>query len=239
MEFNKSVQKLLNKLGASPQLVVDGKVGPKTEAALFLALGEEIPATPPPAPIPSTKTVKLGLVVGHTKAAPGAVMAAPYRVSEYVYNSEIAALCKARAPKNVQVEIFTRDVGGIVGAYNKAKAAKCDCIIELHFNAFNKEAFGTETLVSNEGADKQFGQIVHDEILKVFGRTKNGKGDRGLLINPSRGGQSINSFKGGPNCLVEPGFFDNPSEAGMAIARKHSYADSLWAAALKWKGLFA
>lgn len=236
-QFIKNVQKLLNKLGANPPLVEDGILGPKTELALALELGPEIPATPPPSPLPTTKTVKLGLVVGHTKAAPGAVMAAPYRVSEYVYNSEIAALCKARAPKNVQVEIFTRDVGGIVGAYNKAKAAMCDCIIELHFNAANTKASGTETLVSNEGADKQFGQIVQDEIEKVFGRINNGTGDRGLKVDPSRGGQSVNSFKGGANCLVEPFFGDNPSEAKMAMDRKHSYADSLWAAVVKWKAL--
>lgn len=236
-QFIKNVQKLLNKLGANPPLVEDGILGPKTESALKIELGPEIPPVTPPAPIPSTKSVRLGLVVGHTKSAPGAVMSAPYRVSEYVYNSEIAALCKARAPKNVQVEIFTRDVGGIVGAYQRVKASKCDCVIELHFNAANKTAYGTETLVSSEGVDKQFGQIVQDEIEKVFGRVSNGRGDRGLKVNPARGGQSVTSFPGGANCLVEPFFGDNPAEAKMAMNSKHAYADSLWSAALKFKSL--
>lgn len=40
-EFNKSVQKLLNKLGASPALKEDGLIGPKTEEALLAEIQEQ------------------------------------------------------------------------------------------------------------------------------------------------------------------------------------------------------
>ncbi len=56
-EFNKSVQKLLNKLGASPRLVEDGLVGPKTEAALFSELNE-IDGEEPDRPSPSEEGKK-------------------------------------------------------------------------------------------------------------------------------------------------------------------------------------
>lgn len=57
IDFNKSVQKLLNKLGASPQLVVDGKVGPKTEAALLAEINE-IDGEEPDRPSPSEEGKK-------------------------------------------------------------------------------------------------------------------------------------------------------------------------------------
>lgn len=231
-----TLQKLLNKLGTTPALKEDGILGPKTEAAIDFYL--DVPKeTPPPAVTPGGKKVKLGIIIGHTKASQGAVMAAPYRISEYVFNTEIAYLAKERAPSNVEVQIFTRDSGGITGAYNRVKAASCDCAIELHFNAFNTKAYGVETLVSNEGADKQFGAIVQAKMLKVFGHAEGSRGDRGLLIDPSRGGQSIRSFVGGPNCLVEPFFGDNPEEAARAMARKKEYADCLWQSALELKNL--
>lgn len=202
--------------------------------------GEAPEAKPEPAnpamPSPARK-ISLGIVVGHTKAAQGAVMAAPYKVSEYVYNSEIAKLVQKYAPSGMEVDILYRDKGGISGAYAEARAEKCDCVIELHFNAANGKAFGTETLVSSESVDKQFGQIIQDALEPVFGRVNNGKGDRGLIVDPSRGGASVRAFKGAANCLTEAFFGDNPSEAKMAMERKDEYAKAIISGVLEWAAL--
>jgi len=182
--------------------------------------------------------MRLGIIVGHTKKQQGAQMAPPHNISEYVYNSEIARLAKEFADKNpeIETEIFFRDVIGTVAAYNKAAAKKCDCVVELHFNAANEKAFGTETLCSEEKADQELAAFFQNEIESVFGRVDHGSGDRGIKILKSddRGSKNVVSYPGKANCLVEPFFGDNSSEAEMAMARKQEYAEALINAAIKW-----
>lgn len=188
--------------------------------------------------------MKLGLIVGHEKKAQGAVMAPPHSITEYAYNRDIALLAKQFSLiekfRHIEVEIFYRDGIGIFGAFKKVKAANCDCVIELHFNAANKKAIGTETLCSNEATDKQFAYIVQQRVEKVFDRIDGGAGDRGVkvLSNGDRGSGSVVSYPGKANCLVEPFFGDTPSEANMAVNRKTQYAKALLEAANEWGQLY-
>jgi len=180
--------------------------------------------------------LKIGLIVGHEKKAQGAVMPAPYRLSEYAYNSEIAQLAKDYAKRiGVTAEIIFRDGIGISGAYKKAKSLGVDCVIELHFNAYNGTVSGTETLCSNEGADKQFANFVHNHVCNVFDR-KPGAGDRGVktLSATDRGGSNVHALPNVPNCLIEGFFGDNPKEAKMALERKEQYAHALIDACVEW-----
>ena len=183
--------------------------------------------------------MKLGLVIGHERRAPGATMAQPYGISEYKYNTGIARLAVDHAERyhpDVDVHVITRDQIGVAGAYAQALAKHCDCVIELHFNAANGKAAGTETLCSGEPIDMAFAQVVQDKVEAVFGRIDGGRGDRGLKKNPPRGGASVNGFKGKANCLVEPFFGDNPAEAELAMNRQAQYAASLIEAVVEWKG---
>lgn len=181
---------------------------------------------------------KLGVVVGHEKKAPGAKMAAPYNLHEYPFNTEIARLMHEYALKRyggmVKVDIFFRDGVGIWGAYQNAIKGLCDCVIELHFNAFNGKAFGTETMCSPDSNDVQFAHIVQKAMVQLYKRE--GKGDRGVLTisKSARGGGNVHSFPGGVNCLVEPFFGDNPTEAKMGMELKKEYAACLVDAAVQW-----
>ncbi len=189
--------------------------------------------------------MKIGVIVGHEKKAQGAVLhrsilsklKAPFSaVTEYQYNSEIAQLMHRYAStiEGVDMRIIMRDNVGISGAYRKARAEECSCVIELHFNSYNAKAFGTETLCSREEVDKSFAQAVHEAICRVFGRS--GAGNRGLKILGAndRGGGNVVSYPGRANALVEPAFADNPSEAKMLIERKEEYARALVDAAIGW-----
>ena len=177
----------------------------------------------------------LGLVVGHDKATGGAVMVSPYKVSEYIYNSEIAELVKHFADNEgkVKVEVIFRDKIGISGAYALAEKLKCDAVIELHFNSANGKASGTETLCSSNASDKEFAAIVQRHVCEAFSRVKGSRGVK-VLSRSSRGALSCYSFSGGSNCLIEPAFGDVFSEATMMMERKNLYALSLLSAFKGW-----
>lgn len=216
----------------------------KTEAALIeitRAIGlitgaddapakEENEAMPPeretPSPIDPVKAT-LCIVVGHEKKAPGARLATGG--SEYEYNNTVAHMARMysvnRYP-NLKVEIIHRDGIGISGAYKKAAALNPDALIELHFNAFNGKAKGTETLCSVNMNDKKLAAIIHAAICKTFERGGPSRGVK-VLSRSDRGGQSLYSAPGAANCLVEPFFGDNEDEAKLALQKKVDYAECL------------
>jgi N-acetylmuramoyl-L-alanine amidase len=186
--------------------------------------------TPSPVEIPK---IKIGLIVGHEKSAPGADMVDG--VTEYKWNSEVAILSAeyAATQQNVIVEIIKRDGIGISGAYRKADDLKCDCVIELHFNSFNSRASGTETLCSMDKQDVEFATKVHQKICEVFARNGTSRGVK-PLPRSARGGQSIYSFPNGVNCLVEPFFGDNEADCIIAQNTKYAYAKCLVDACVMW-----
>ena len=180
-----------------------------------------------PKPNASNKAV-IGIIVGHTKAKGGAGLHGGG--NEYGYNSDIARRCKEYADRDLKnlltTHIIYRDGIGIRGAYKKATALKCDVVIELHFNAFNKKVAGTETLVATGEDNKTFGRFVHREICRVFDRNGDSRGVK-VLSRSANGGLNVYSFPSGPNCLVEPFFGDNPDEAVQAQKVKQAYAAGL------------
>ena len=83
------------------------------------------------------------IVIGHDKTSPGAY--SPYLgCSEYLYNSEVASYLH-------QFDIYNRPVGGGYKTQMRKLAEQIngkgyDLVIELHFNSFNKEINGCETV---------------------------------------------------------------------------------------------
>lgn len=179
----------------------------------------------------------LALIVGHTKESSGAEMHGT-RESEYEFNSRIAGIITGMAD-GLKVSTIFRDNIGIKGAYEKANEIAADVCIELHFNAFNKQAFGTSTLCSTFNDDIEFAKIVHMFMCRAFERKD---ASRGVKVIPfsARGGKSVYSFENGPNCLVEPFFGDNEQEAKLAYLKEEAYATALIHAIKYWsekKGL--
>lgn len=182
--------------------------------------------------------VKLGVVIGHDMIKQGARM--PKEVggyTEYAFNQDVAkemhAYIKRKYPM-VEMKTILRDDIGIAGAYKIARESLCDCVIELHFNAFDGKALGTSTLCTPDMSDLAFAKTVHQAMCKLFNRM--GREDRGVkaISKATRGGANVHGFPGGVNCLVEPVFGDNLAEAKLLLANKDRYAWCLVDAVVLW-----
>lgn len=181
---------------------------------------------------------KLCVVVGHEEKAPGADFA--LGGSEYQYNSDIAKRMTeyaARKFPNLEVITIFRDGIGIRGAYRNAANLEPDACIELHFNAYNTHAQGSETLCSIDSEDQKFAGIIQRKICDVFGRPGQSRGVK-VLTRGGRGGQSVYSLPGSANCLVEPFFGDNKIEAQLADERRELYAMGLIDGTIEWLKLY-
>lgn len=179
--------------------------------------------------------LRLVLIIGHDKKAPGAVMhRSQGLITEYMYNSSIAQMAREYGiTKNVDVQLVYRDGVGISGALKKAQGLKPDACIELHFNSFNGMAQGTETLCTLDAQDQTFAKIVQGKICLVFERTGMSRGVK-PIPRSSRGGSNVTGLPGIANCLVEPFFGDNEKEAQMAMQNKSQYAHALVDAFIEW-----
>lgn len=189
------------------------------------------PETPGVDDVPVSTLV---VVVGHEKRAPGATFARGG--SEYQYNSDIAQRMvdyASKAHPHMKVVKVFRDGIGISGAYKKAASFHPDACIELHFNAHNGAASGSEVLSSMNKDDKFFAEIVLRNICKVFGRTGFSRGVK-VLSRGDRGAQTCYGLPGTANCLPEPFFGDNPKEAELADEKRAEYAACLVEAAAEW-----
>lgn len=178
---------------------------------------------------------KLAVIVGHEKKAQGAAMHRSQGfISEYMYNNAIADLMIDYG-KTVGVEVVKvlRDGIGISGANKKAASLKPDACIELHFNAANGTAHGTEVLCTLDAQDKTFAALVQANVCKVFERTGMSRGVK-PIARSARGGGNVHGLPGIANCLVEPFFGDNQKEAEMAMKKKSEYAKALVDAFVSW-----
>ena len=178
----------------------------------------------------------LVLIVGHSARAPGAKAVAPLSMSEYPYNNTIIAPECVRYGREIglTVEVLTKDAMGTQAVGAKAsslvKAVGKGCVIELHFNAANGVASGTETLYSTKIAkNKVFAEIVQKHMVSVFR-----KPNRGLkLRNTGRGASNLAAVSV-PCCLVEPLFGDTKGDSELLKDKSYAYARSLVDAAVEF-----
>lgn len=184
-------------------------------------------------PLTTNKPI-LGFVIGHTMQDKGAAMDRTLNgMQEYDYNSLIGFYMKEFAPSmGIEVKVYTRDAGGIPGAYAAAAWDKCTAIIEGHFNSCDTPTVaGTETLCSTRSDDQAFAKVIQEHVFKL----SNGR-DRGVKVLPpnGRGAQSCYSAGSTPNCLVEPFFGSNPQESLRWLNQKKEYALALCTGFKAW-----
>lgn len=171
---------------------------------------------------------RLAVVVGHTRRRAGAYAGAPIDQSEYDWNTDLAQRMKARAAQvhadRLAVEIFTRDEGGVAGAYRRVRDWGADAAMELHFNAAGPRATGTETLYL-KAVSAGFAEAIQDATLDVLGLR-----DRGFKTpqeaSGGRGTANLSQMGARPSILTEPFFGSNPSDRATAQARKQALAEA-------------
>ncbi len=174
----------------------------------------------------------LAVVVGHTRSSPGAQGKAPPLPQspnaaryEYTWNSELAEMIKQKAhASGVRCSVFFRDSGGITGAYARARKWRPEATVELHFNAFNGRARGTETLFALPGS-RAWAQALQDEFVTLYGRK--GSLNRGLKDRSGGGRGHLSLTQIDPSTLIEPFFGDEQSDAELGDKNKARLANAI------------
>ena len=166
------------------------------------------------------------IVVGHTRRAPGADSVAPIGENEYPWNVDLAnrihAECQARG---VESHIFFRDDIGISGAYAQVDDWGASCIAELHFNAFDGSAHGTETLYDKDTNPESEGwaRALQTAMVETLGLRDRGVKER----DPGDRGYTSLSATRTPTALIEPFFGDNAGDAQIGHDKKPALAAAL------------
>lgn len=172
----------------------------------------------------------LAIVVGHTRRRPGASATNPINQSEYPWNRDLASKIKSECQiLGVESRIFFRDNIGISGAYRQVAEWGAACVMELHFNAFNGSAHGTETLYDAEtnSGSKAWAERLQKAMHSSLGLRNRKIKDR----DPGERGYRSVSAINIPSALIEPFFGDNRRDAQIGHANKDDLAEALAQAA--------
>lgn len=200
----KRIQKALN-------VNADGIIGDKTLTAIegLLNLNK---------PIEDNMGYSVVISIGHSTADKGAV-ASDGHIAEYDYNKKLADIIKKEleSTKSLSVHVVNRLTdGGGKGVSASVKAInmyKSDCAIELHANAYNGTASGSEVLYWHTSAKgKKLATDLQEAIIKVLNLP-----NRGIkpLSGEDRGGGILKGTVA-PTVISEPFFIDNPKDLKLA-----------------------
>lgn len=182
---------------------------------------------------------KVGLIVGHTKKAPGAkvISTSGNITSEYQYHKSVVE--KITGPSIVAKEaqfahIAYRDNHGIEGATREIIKADIDLSIELHTNASNGSASGVEAFYYMPNS-----KIICDLYCQMFAtrfKRKN-RGAKDIKKN-GRGVTNLSLLQDIPYAiLVEPFFGDNQDDYVSVIMYAtflDDFARMIKSESLKW-----
>lgn len=197
--------------------------------------------------------MKLAIIVGHTKAAPGAT--SYWGESEYPWNTKNAALIVESAKRyggQIEAKAFFRDDGGVAGAAERAKAWGATHSLELHFNAASNTALGCECLIIKGDVESaKYADVLTDMISDKFGikerrltqilpdayqgdgvfETVKGQNGYANLLTVSGKGIKV-------RCLIEPAFMDKKTAESEKLRNDtKGYADVIVDAFAKVAGL--
>lgn len=182
---------------------------------------------------------RLSLIVGHEKTAQGAWGEWPIGMHEYLFNrvfaQEIAYFLHSVGH---DTSVILRDGIGIAGAYKIAMEKSPSAIIELHFNAADKKATGTETLILTDGDmpgihEKLFAEEIQKTMVEVLGLRDRGVKDKS---RGDRGAFNLDQTKMVPSILIEPAFGDNPSDAIVLMSKRVELAYRIAMCFSRWVG---
>lgn len=174
--------------------------------------------------------IKLALIRGHTKTAGGAY--SPFlKANEYTWNGDlINKIIQLNGDrKDFLVKEFLRDGIGIAGAYKNAMNWKPSAIIEVHFNAANGKAQGTETLYNDSGDFKGINEVVFAKMINDGMVQALGTKDRGIRkrLPSDRGYGNVSQTKSIPSILIEIGFGDNKADCALMEKNKLVLANEI------------
>lgn len=220
MELKDRIKRLQTFLGVDS----DGIIGNNTITALEKELK-----------INTDEMKTVCICIGHSTKDEGA-WSSDGKLGEYTFNKELADFIKAElVSASISAVIVNRLTdGGGTGMSADIKAVnsiKSDCIIELHANAYNSKATGTETLYWHSSTKgKYLAQCIQDEMVKTLGLA-----DRGIKpINGSDRGGSVLKGSYYPMVITEPFFIDNPTDLEKATDKRKDLAIAIAKGIIKY-----
>lgn len=157
--------------------------------------------------------MKLAIVVGHNSVAQGAVRKDTGE-TEYIWNGRLARRIERIAPEfGIDAKTFFRQPMGSYSreidlVYRQTEDWGADATIELHFNSFDGNASGTETLSSGTALSLRLAEAVQREMVLALGLK-----DRGIKTRSSGRGSASLISGSAPAILIEP--FFGTSRAGQ------------------------
>lgn len=163
--------------------------------------------------------MKILLIAGHGAGDPGAV-GCGYK--EFELTREVVNLVKTRLSKFADVDVYdmNKNAFAILNSGGRIDFKPYNYVLEIHFNAFNEKAHGTEIYVTT--SEKTTG--VEDKMVKnisALGFTNRGvKRKNFYLINTAKN-QGVSS------ALLEVCFIDNISDMTIYASKKNNIADAI------------
>lgn len=165
--------------------------------------------------------MKICIVVGHNHEGQGAENKS-FGLTEYTYNLELAQLIVEDLSKDFEVTlVFDKELSKLPKAINETKADVC---VNLHCNAFNRIASGTETLYYHSSRKgRKLASLVQDRMVEALNLR-----DRGLkaIENNDRGGLVLRKTTM-PCIITEPAFIDNDVDCIVLMEEKRKLAAAI------------
>jgi N-acetylmuramoyl-L-alanine amidase len=166
--------------------------------------------------------LRLAVVVGHNRIAPGASAVAPLSTTEFKFNGRVAQAMKSEAwHYNIEAEVFLREphptyAAEIRDVYARVKAWGATSSAELHFNASdNTSASRSEVLYRRGSSDaRALADACLHSTIEVL-QLRNG-GSIGVAPG-DRGGGALHALDDVPAVLFEP-FFGSNSQDCLRVA---------------------
>ncbi|AUR87803.1 N-acetylmuramoyl-L-alanine amidase [Vibrio phage 1.104.O._10N.286.49.A12] len=158
---------------------------------------------------------RVGIVVGHSVTDPGAVNA--NGCSEFQFNAELSYMVAVELLKHGMNPVIIwrdRNYSAMPGKVNDHDV---DFSIELHCNAFNTKASGSETLFFSGSSNScKLATHIQGEVIKALGL--NDRGAKGVSRDDRGGLMLVKTAK--PHVILEPLFIDNAADLSVGEARK-------------------
>ena len=174
--------------------------------------------------------MKILIICGHGAGDPGAV-GNGYQEAALV--REIAPTLKELLSDYAEVTLFkpNQNMYQYLKTGNTFNFKEFDYVLELHFNAFNGKAYGTEILVHNTEKGTSVEQMIVDNIAKL-GFTNRGVKKRSDLQN-----MNVCKRQGVSYALLETCFVDNFNDISLYNSKKYDIIKAIASGIVEGFGL--
>ena len=165
--------------------------------------------------------MKILLIAGHGQGDPGAC-GNGYKEADLT--REVVTLLNKNLSAYTEVDVFdfNKDMFQYLKSGNKYPFNNYDYVIEIHFNAFNTQAYGTEVLVHQNEDGVGVETAIASNIAKL-GFVNRGVKRRGDL----RVMNTVKKVYGVSHALIEVCFVDNASDMQKYAAKKEEIAKAI------------